>query len=328
MRKILFVSQQGLNESACGVFLIGRQYSQLLRQSEMLKILRVNASSINDVYAEITASNPLAVIINFHPVTTPWASADELKNKFPHIPFIKFDHDMTQKRLDMYTPDENQGFDYCISPDTTLTNTNEHVFQINRMMGIGSPIDPPEKHCPWIGYQGFAFEHKGIQNIVKQVVKEFDEAYIRLHMPYSTYGDQYGYLAHMQAERAQKLVQGTNIKVFATHNLMSSEQLVQWLSQNDVNCYFYDENIDFGIASAPDYAIAARRPLAVRKSNQLRYIWSNVPSSAIEKNSLRNIIANGFAPFEGLYNKMSDKNILSELENIIINIIESHTVQS
>lgn len=326
MQKILFVTQPGGEEAACGVFLIGRQYLNLLKESEKFKTIKVAPTAIEDIAVEITASKPLAVIINFHPVTTPWANVEELQKRFSNIPFIKFDHDMTQEMIDTYTPESNHGFQYCISPDPTLIKSNPYVFQINRLMGNGSPIEQPVKDCPWIGYQGFGFEHKGIQRIAEYAVKEFNKAIIRLHIPFSTYGDPAGHLARMQVERVRDIVKDTNIIVSESYHLMSSVQLVQWLSQNDLNCYFYDDNSEWGIASAPDYAIAAQKPIAVTKSSQLRYVWKNVPSSVIENSSMTQIINDGFLPYENLYKKMSRENVMHELENLIEHIIYIHRI--
>ena len=326
MKKILFITQPGLQQSACGVFLIGKQYYNLLAESGKYKVIKSSPTDLLNLELEITASNPLAVIINFHPATTPWADVTYLSQKFPNIPFIKFDHDMTQQVMDTYTPAEHYGFQYCISPDVTINKTNPHVYQINRLMGEGSPIEQPHKDCPWIGFQGFGFDHKGIHRIAEYAVKEFDRAIIRLHIPSSMIGDPYGMLAQKQLQKVQQIVRDTNIIVSFSNHLMSSIQLVQWLSQNDLNCYFYDNSTEWGIASAPDYAIAARRPLAVSGSQQLRYIWKNVPESLIDNYSLKTIMSNGFLPFENLHKKMSRFNVLTEIEDIIDQIIYVHRI--
>jgi hypothetical protein len=104
--------------------------------------------------------------------------------------------------------------------------------------------------------------------------------------------------------------------------MMTSEQMVAWLSENDVNCYFYHDTNDFGVASAPDYAIAARRPIAVKQTSQLRYVWQNVPESIIDNSSLKQIIAQGFAPFELLYNKMKVEHVVKEIDHAVSVILE------
>ena len=326
MRKILFVTQHESSQEACGVSLIGKQYLDLLRESSIFKVICLCPKNLYDVVSEITVSNPLAVIFNFHPAITPGANVSDVQIKFPHIPFIKIDHDMTQELVDNYKAETNYGFHYCIVPDPTLKKTSPSIFQINRMMAEGSPVNPPVKNYPWIGFQGFGFDHKGIHRIAEQVVKEFNRAILRLHIPYSTVGDPQGHLARKQVAMVKSIIGNRNIIVSDTYHMMSSIELVQWLSQNDVNCYFYDDNPMWGIASAPDYAIAARQPIAVTKSQQLRYIWNNVPTSLIEESSLKNIMQTGFSPYENLYNKMSRMNILHEIEHIIEQIIYIHRI--
>ena len=95
--------------------------------------------------------------------------------------------------------------------------------------------------------------------------------------------------------------------------------MVKWLSQNTVNCYFYDETSQYGVASAPDYAMAARRPIAVNDTYQLQYIRENVPSANIHMpdNSLKSIINNNFSPFEELYDKMKPQNVVAEIDYAI-----------
>lgn len=324
MNKILFLTESSDTNFACGVFLIGAQYACLLEKSTIYDVQRRHLNSIQKLEEEITASNPLAVICNFHPAITSWADVTKINKKFPHIPFIKLEHDMTQNIASKYLPEENFGFKYCIFPDTTLEGLDSNIYPINRLRADGSPISPPLKTCPWIGYQGFGFEHKGIHKIAEQVAREFENAILRLHIPYSVYGDPEGHLARKQVERAASILRGTNVIISATHHMMSSIELVQWLSQNDVNCYFYDNNSEYGIASAPDYAISSRRPIAVSNSSQLRYIWKNVPSASIESSTLASIISNGFSPFEHLYAKMSAENILSEIELVLDTIIKKH----
>jgi hypothetical protein len=326
MQKILFIMQQDSKKGTCGVYLIGKQYYDLLRESGKYDVVLIQPNSILDIRFALTANNPLAVIINYNPTTTPWADVRKLQKELPHIPFIRLDHEMTQLVINEYVPETNNGFFYCISPDTTLDKLNPHIFHINRLMAYGFPIEQPPKDCTWIGFQGFGFDHKGIPKIAKQVVKEFDRAIIRLHIPPSTYGDPMCLLAKKQVEIVNDIVRGTNVIVSATHHIMSSIELIQWLSQNDVNCYLYDDNALWGIASAPDYAIAARRPIAVSRSQQLRYIWKNVPDSLIDNSSLRKIISNGFNPFESLYQKMSRWNVLDELEKTLNQIIYLHRI--
>lgn len=321
---ILFVNQSGSVTKNCGVYLIGMQYSEALQSSINYKYKRISVDSLDELSMHITASNPLAVIVNYHGATTPWADVNEIKLEFPTIPFIKIEHDFRQSIVDEYQPENHQGFDYAICLDKTLRSSNPRVFHINRLMAYGTPNQLNKFDAPVIGYQGFGFEHKGIPLIAEQVVKEFDKAHLRMHIPNSYYGDPFGHLATERLNEVLEIIKGTDIKLHFSTSMMTSEDLVQWLSENDVNCYFYHDMNDYGIASAPDYAIAARKPIAVKQTSQLRYIWENVPDAIIDNSSLKNIIQNGFTPFELLYNKMKKESVTGEFDMAVNEILIRH----
>ena len=123
--------------------------------------------------------------------------------------------------------------------------------------------------------------------------------------------------ALMMVNNVQAIVQYKNISVECSYDLLNDDKLIQWLSQNTVNCYFYHSTKLYGAASAPDYAIAARRPIIVTPTEQLRYVYQNVPESNVESNSIQDIIANDFSPFEKLYEAMKPQNVVNEFDNII-----------
>jgi hypothetical protein len=321
---ILFVNQSKNVTQHCGVYLIGMQYSDALQTSKIHTYLRIPVNSIDQLHATITAVNPTAVIVNYHSSTMTWADVSHIKQEFASIPFIKIEHDFRQKSVDEYTPETNQGYDYAICFDQTLHHNNPRVFHINRLMAHGTFNQTITYDAPAIGYQGFGFDHKGIPLIAEQVVKEFNKAHLRFHIPNSYYGDPHGYLAQKQINEVLDIIKETEITLHFSNELMSSDKLVTWLSNNDVNCYFYHDMNDYGIASAPDYAIAAKKPIAVKQTSQLKYIWQNVPSSIIDNSSLKEIIKNGFTPFELLYNKMQRESVIGEFDMAVSEIIARH----
>jgi hypothetical protein len=68
---ILFVTQSSKVTTACGVHLIGMQYFNALQNYSQYEYKYASFASIEEFRHEITASNPLAVIINYHIATTP-----------------------------------------------------------------------------------------------------------------------------------------------------------------------------------------------------------------------------------------------------------------
>jgi hypothetical protein len=102
------------------------------------------------------------------------------------------------------------------------------------------------------------------------VQEEFDEAIIRLHIPNSFYGDPNGWAAMQRVEEVKSIIRKPNIKIQHSHNLLSTNEVIDFLNENTINCYFYDYLNGAGLASSPDYALATNRPIAVTKSHQLR----------------------------------------------------------
>jgi len=128
----------------------------------------------------------------------------------------------------------------------------------------------------------------------------------------------------LRVQEANQIIQNTNIKIEYSHELKTSEELISWLSENTINCYFYDDMHEYGIASSPDYAMTAKRPIAVHRTSQLKYIWENVPTSNAQKYSLSSIINKGFQPYEDLYNRMQVEKVVCQFDEHIESIMQKH----
>ena len=318
MAKILFVSQNDLEKRACGVYLIGQRYYSAFVQYSKHAIYGSLASSMMEIISEIDAIDPDIVLVNYHILHTKWIIISVLQNMFPDIKFAKIEHDFTQDKINNYNYLHEQGYKYALCFDNTLTPNHKKVFCLNRMMAVGKPLPYHDSGITKIGYHGFAFFHKGIEDLAHYVCRNFENAVIRLHMPFSYYGDPNGMSALMMVNNVQNIIQyNKNITVEHSHELLNDNELIQWLSQNTINCYFYHPTKLYGVASAPDYAIAARRPIIVTPTEQLRYVYQNVPESNMENNSIQDIIANDFAPFKKLYKAMKPQNVVNEFDNII-----------
>jgi hypothetical protein len=173
-----------------------------------------------------------------------------------------------------------------------------------------------EHVIPKIGFQGFGFRNKGIHRIALQVQSEFDEAIIRLHIPYSLFVDNNGIEARARVAEVEQIITKPGIKIEVSHDFKTEAEVVAWLNENTINCYFFDPLPNCGISSSIDYALAARRPIAITKSHMLVHLWNLKPSVLIEENSLRTIIANGIAPLEPLYEKYTQAQVAKDYENV------------
>lgn len=323
IEKILFVTQTLGHKEACGIGLIGRLLGETLVKSKKYSFEILYTDSEKELENKIIEISPKVIIYNYHPHTTPWVHKQTLRNRFSTIIHIMLHHDVHQQMIDSYIPSKHFGFKYIVSADPCLKG-NDHVFLVNRLIPPYQPKPYVDRDIPVIGFQGFGPRHKSFHKIAEKVQEEFEEAIIRLHIPFSFYRDPMGNEAKNRVAEVMSIIKKPGIKVEASHDLLSTQQLIEFLSQNTINCYFYDALPNTGLASSPDYALAARRPIAVTKSHQLRNFIELRPSICIEENSLKNIISLGTAPLEVLYNSYAEENVLNDYEKTIDYIIKNH----
>jgi hypothetical protein len=245
------------------------------------------------------------------------------QGEFEHIPQARVMHDINQHFVDAYHPDNNFGWKFNFSSDSVLIG-NQYICPTARLIPPPPKNQYQEKPIPVIGFHGFGFPDKGIARLAEQVVKEFDQAVIRLHIPFSYFADPYGHHAYARVEEVKQIVSTKpGIEVVATHGMLDTESIIEILGQNTVNCYFYDYNDGRALSSSLDYAISARRPIAATRSHQMRNVWNLTPTILIEETTLREIINNGVAPLQPLYDQYTKEQFWKDYSRgleILLNI--------
>lgn len=325
--KVLFVTQ-GMDghRAACGIGLMGRVVGETLLDHPKYKFELLYADDYATIESKVQEFDPCAIIYNYAPGTTPWMDhAIEERRRLSHIKHFRMMHDMHQGIADSFRPENNYGWEYIIADDPTVRETN-HVFITNRLLPAKPTKSYVETGVPIIGFQGFSSihtnDHKGIRKVAHQVVQEFDEAIIKLHIPFGYYGDPHGHAARARVEEVKSIIASKpGIRVEASFDLLDTQEVIDFLAQNTVNCYFYDYLDGAGLASSPDYALAARRPIAVTRSHQMRNFWNLEPTVLIEQTNLRTIIQNGTKPLESLYEAYSKESVHNDYARILDKIL-------
>lgn len=325
--RVLFVTQ-GMDghRAACGIGLMGKLLGETLLDHPKYKFELLYADDYATIESKVQEFDPCAIIYNYAPGTTPWMDhALEQRTRLSHIKHFRIMHDMHQEIANNYRPDQNYGWEYIIADDPTVAET-PHVFITNRLLPPGPRTSYTDVGVPIIGFQGFSSihtdDHKGIRKIARQVVHEFDEAIIRLHIPYGYYGDPNGVAARARVEEVKHIISGKpGIRLETSFDLLDTQSVVDMLAQNTINCYFYDYLHGAGLASSPDYALAAKRPIAVTRSHQMRNFWNLDPTVLIENSSLRTIIQNGTQPLETLYRAYSKESVHGDYTRILDKIL-------
>jgi hypothetical protein len=313
---VLFITQTLGYKKACGIGIMGDLVGNTLLKSTAYDFKLIYADNHDPIEAAIIQHNPVAVIYNYAEGSTPWMDDRVMRNKYNNIPHFKLYHDMHQQRIDTFNPDLYGGYQYIIADDPTLKST-DRVFTTQRLIPPYSGPYYPDPEIPTIGFQGFGPWHKGIARLATMVNNEFDTAILRLHIPFGFYGDPHGNDARKRVEECKQVITKPGIKIVATHNFLSTEETINILAQNTINCYLYDFNAGGGLASSPDYALAAKKPIAVTRSHQLRNYWNLTPSVCVEDRSLKAIISDGLIPLKSLHEAYTTENVIKDYENIL-----------
>jgi len=316
--KILYVTQSMVGaKAACGIGLMGKLLGETLLQHPEYDFVMLYADSVQEVVSKIQEVNPKIVIYNYSLGSTPWMHDPIMRTQFSHIKHARILHDMHQGIVNSFHPRYHQGWEYLIADDPSVVG-NDNVFITNRLLPPPPTVKYVEPSKPIIGFQGFGPAHKGIARLAHIVQSQFDEATLRLHIPLGYYVD-FGATNHAYArvKEVNQIITKPGIDVVITHDLLDTQDVVNLLAQNTINCYFYDYLDGAGLASSPDYAIARGRPIAVTRSHQMRHFWNLTPSILIENASIQQIINQGTAPLEPLYKAYSKESVWQDYTRIL-----------
>jgi GDP-D-mannose 3',5'-epimerase len=313
------------HSSYCGIGIRGKLTAEILTKTESHKFNFISAFIDNNFELEefIIKNKPSLIIYNYHSTSTEYLNDPYIRNKYSNIIHVMIHYDLLQNHINNFNPSLFCGFNHIVTDNDKLhiTPENKNIFIVTRSIPYAKNITSYEANYdienPTIGFQGFGFGHKGISRIAQKIQEEFDNATFRLHIPFSFFGDPNGYEARQRIQEVHQIITKPGIKIEASHDFLSDEDIIEWLNKNTINCYFYDYLENSGIASSPDYAIAAMKPIAINNSRMFINLHNLEPSIEIENNSLKNIIKNGITPLLPIYEKYSHKNVLSSYEKMI-----------
>jgi len=319
-QKIIYVNHE--EKKRCGVYQFGYHIGQSLQKSQKYDFRYVECSSEEAFRKIIITENPAMIIYNYHEATSPW-----ITEKFTHtinVPQIGTIHEITQEKADTAI---NSLFDGYVAPDPTLVLSNPIVFKTGRLVLPYKNQLYQETNHPIIGSFGFGLEGKGFEKLILKVQEEFEEATIRLHIPFSDFMDSDGAKAKKIAEHCQNLVTKKGVKLEITHDFLSTKDLQDFLAKNTLNAFFYDECKNRGLSSVIDFALSVDRPIALTKSLMFRHLGQCSPTIFIENLTLKQIIAQGTLPLKKYVNDFAEENLIWDYEQIVeANIHKKSTV--
>lgn len=302
---ILFCNSK---EPVCGVYQYGVNLFSSLAVSTRNKYIYAEPDSAEETLRLMDRNLADVLIVNWHPDMGGWQVELPFKPEVAAAKQILIYHDWNVKGAE---------FDAVLFSDPTIGDYDNWKI-IPRPLPRWNPISKViDMENPKIGVHGFygASAHM----LTEQVVKEFDTATVRLHLPYAHFGDPSGEKARDILARCHETIKSKpGITIEANHEFLTTTKLLEWLSENDINCYFRDTEAEWkGVSSALDSAMAVQRPLAVNKCKGFRHVHNLEPSICIEDRSIREIIASGISPLLPLYQANSVSAICNRVDDIV-----------
>lgn len=331
IQTILFVSH---SPKQCGVYEFGKNLFEALKKSEKYNFVKVETESKKNLDKAILTHKPSAIFYNYHPAVMPWVCTKQTKGLYKNnvseieVMQIAMIHEITQKvadnasnRRDKYLQADpvfqwNSLFDFYVAAEPTLLLKNDIVFKTGRL--IPKYINKfSEPEIPTIGSFGFGTANKGFEKIIDKVQNEFDEAIIKLNIPFAAFGDTDGSNAKKIAENCKAKINKPGIQLEISHEFLDDAKLLDFLAKNSINVFLYEDKKDRGISSTLDFALAVNRPIAISDSTMFRHILGAKPSICVEDSSLKTILKNGIEPLRKFTEEWNQKNMTWEVERII-----------
>jgi hypothetical protein len=206
-------------------------------------------------------------LFNYHFSTTGWLDTKSIRK----LPGLKGTIVLEILPNDPFVYCSPFDFDFYCVLDPSMTFKNKKVFAFPRPLDeYKGTLSRRENTIPVIGSFGFATRGKGFEHVVEAVNKEFDKAIIRINIPHGTYTDpSHGYARELASQC--RALANPGIDIVITHDFMTKNDLIQWCSENTLNCFLYDRNMP-GLAATTDQAITSERPLAISQNPTFRHI--------------------------------------------------------
>jgi hypothetical protein len=298
-------------EQECGVHQFGEQLYAALKPSSRHQFDRLNVSSVEAVERAL-ATKPDAVIVNWHPVTM--GRYRPARGFGDGVPAIAILHEVTEGIAEGLQQDD---FDYYVVHDPSARIKNPIIFKSGRIVPSFRPSRETVPERFTVGSFGFATPGKGFEALVARVNTECEDCIIRLHLTHSHFFDPRGEIARGVADRCRSIVTKPKISLEITHDFRTSEKIVEFLSENSINAFFYSTADDRGISSAIDLALAAERPIAIRKASMFRHVLDVTPSILVEDRRLESIAADGFEPLRRLSQNWTAEAVRQDYERML-----------
>lgn len=309
MKNVLIVNH---SIEKCGVYQYGKRVSNICKKSKKINFFYIEVNSSEELLSFIHKHNFSAILYNYVSCTMPWMNND-IFGKIKRLSI---------KQGTIIHNQEYSGFDFYLHQNPYYVN-NENNFFIHRpLFEYTFPEKIKKNDILQIGTFGFGGKYKFIDQICRAINEEFVTQKVELNLLVTTGFYTSDIFNEIKSECIKNITR-ENITINMSNNFLSDQELLEFLFNNDLNIFFYEDYSYYnGISSSIDYALSVKKPIAICKSSMFSHVLDVRPSICVEDTNLIDIINNGFYPLEEKYNSWSHKNFIDNIEFIFEKIWE------
>ncbi len=309
---VLFITRRA---TRCGVSDYGKRVFSILKRSTRIRAIWGEVSDANDQSSLLEQHRPDAVLYNYYPIVLPWVT-DGYLAPWRAIPHIAIFHEVGLS----FSPNG------IIDIDSTKTDdpANNYFVSPRPLFDFSPPLASNTNPIPKIGSFGFGFADKNFPMIAYHVCTQFDQAVLRLNIPFAEFGDPEGVQARAEVEKAKHVIASLNpnIQLEVNHEFIEQQQMLDWLHENDLNVFLYASyDKPRSLSSTIDYALSVRKPICISTSSMFRHVAHVTPSILVTQNTFAQIIRNGIEPLESLYASHHQDKLIAKYEQAISHIL-------
>lgn len=267
-----------------------------------------NKDELIDIFDEIA---PDAVIYYYSQNTMPWITHNVVNLlSVPQLGLVQEKPETATKNL----------FDYYLCPDEKNVDIKDNIIKIKLLIPpYINETSLPE--IPTIGSFELNYNEINFERLIDNAQSEFDEVNIRLLMPYVEPDDvKAREKINERVKRCHSLINKPRIKLSIYHNSLDKLQLLDFLAENTINAFIFNQINSFEIINIINYALAVQRPLIINQNN-IQQMMNISPSIFIENSSIRQVILNGIVPLVPYYNEWCEASFLHDFDQKILKTI-------
>ena len=304
MKKVLYISRKA---QRCGVHDYGERIVNILKTSQKYEFAVSYPDNNKEFLATVFGYKPDAIIYNYYPSTLYWLN--EHTKDIIDTPQIIIYHESSVG----FTPDGICKVD-CTGEDDLENN----IVHLPRPLHDNlSQTELLNYDVPVVGSFGFGFANKNFPYIAQLVKEQFDEAVLRLSIPYAEFGDNDGRSARFEVDKIKQILSGTKIKLEVNHSFLDPQELYNFLSNNDINVFCYDIMPGRSISGSTDYALSVKKPIALSRSNMFNHFHKYNLDIYVDQTPLKTIMEKGIEQLQPMYKEHCNSNILEKIESVI-----------